>query len=601
MKKLILLIGLIGLILVPLFSSDLKVASSVNSDTIGLQDQLNYKVIVSGEDGNKVSTPSLRTVPGFSLLDTRSSTQSSFSWVNGKTTTSFTKTFTYTLSPRKEGDYTIPAVSFDFKGSTYNTKPIQVKVVKGTTNTSKARTRRSRSVFDNFYEEPAKTSSPDGETFLVAKPNKKSVFKGEPIKVDYTLYTTQNVSGLSISDEKDYPGYGKDEIYTARELRMNIKEYNGKNYRGILLKRVKLMPNSTGKVTAPTLELEVTLGQDFGSFWSTGSPRRKLVRNAPININVKELPTAGKPTSFNGAIGKFTLTGEMNKTELKAGDSFQYTIEIKGTGNISQFSAPEFPEIQNMRVMTPEVQNEALDTANAKKIVKYLVIAQEKGNYTLPSIEFSYFNPVLKKYMRPKTKQYNIKVTEGDSRFSNSVGYVQSSVNLEGRDIKYIISATRVPMFKTFFSTLWYWLLVIISISLYPITLYYVREQDKLAGDADLLRQKNASKILKKYLALASDHANKRRPEFYAAAHNGLIQYLTDKLRIPKGLTTEEIMSNMRNKAVEVKLIVELSEFFKICNQARFMPGGFTGTQINNHFSSLKKLVQEISRLKIKH
>ncbi|MBN2829126.1 MAG: BatD family protein, partial [Candidatus Cloacimonetes bacterium] len=357
----------------------------------------------------------------------------------------------------------------------------------------------------------------------------------------------------------------------------------------------------SGKITVPTLELEVNVGVDFGSFWSAGTPRRKIIRNSPVNITVDDLPDSGKPASFAGAIGKFKLNGEINRTELKAGESFQYTITLSGEGNISQFSAPEFPALQNMRVMTPEVQNEAIDSKSGKKTVKYLVIAQEKGNYIIPPIEFSYFDTESRSYKVLKTREYALTVTEGDSRFGGAVGYVQSSVNLEGKDIAYIVAKKRVPDFKPYFSSFWYWLLIIIALALVPLTYYYVNEKDKLAGDADLMRQKNASRILKKYLTLASQHATKRSVEFYAAAQNGLIQYLTDKLRIAKGLTTDQILNDMTAKDTPAELVNRLSEFFDICNQARFMPGGFTGERISKDFESLKKLIQDVSRLKIKH
>ncbi len=599
MKKLYIIISLV-LLLLPLWGQDLKVATSVNSSTVGIQDIVTFKVIVSGEDANTVDTPDFPTVKSFALKSVNNSVSSSFSWVNGQTTSSFTKTFTYQLIPKEVGTFKIPPIKFAHKNETFETKPLEVKVVEGSTNTSRSRTRRSRSIFDDFYDDSSQQSSNDGELFLVAEPDKRSVYKGEPVIVTYNLYTNQDLTGLSISDEKDHPGYGKEETYTAKELRWNIKEYKGQNYRSLTIKKVRLMPNITGKITSPTLELEARLGLDIGSFWSMGSPQRKLIRNAPVNITVKELPTQGRPESFSGAVGKFKLDSEINTPNIKAGDSFQYTLTIRGEGNISNFSAPDFPVLQNMRVMTPEVQNENINSKNASKSVKYLVIAQEKGVYTIPAIEFSYFDSSKRRYMTLKTKEYELNVAEGDQRFSNATGYVQSVVNLEGRDIEYIIPAKKVLRFKPLYATAWYWILLILAFATLPTTYFYVRQQDKLSGNADLLRQKNASRIIKKYLALASQHANKKQADFYAAAQNGLTKYLTDKLRVPKGLTTEDILNEMRSRDLSDALIKSISEFFQKCNQARFMPGGTSAQSITTDFETLKKLVNEISRLKLK-
>ncbi len=599
MKKIYIVLLLVSL-LIPLFAGDLKVATSVNSSTIGLQDVLTFKVIVSGEDANKIDTPSLPDIKGFAFRSVNNSVSSSFSFVNGKSSSSFTKTFTYTLIPKEKGMFTIPPVKLSHNNENFETKPLQVKVIEGTTNTSKSRTRRSQSIFDNFYDETSQQSSNDGEIFIVAEPDKKSVFKGEPINVTYNLYTNQELSGLSISDEKDHPGYGKEETYTASELRFSIKDYKGQNYRALTIKKVRLMPNITGKITVPTLELEARLGLDIGSFWSMGSPQRKIIRNAPVNIQVKDLPSDGKPASFNGAVGKFKLNAEINSLDIKAGDSFQYTLTITGEGNISNFSAPEFPELQNMRVMSPEIQNEDINTKNATKSVKYLVIAQEKGIYNIPTIEFSYFDSSLKSYITLNTKEFTLNVKEGDQRFGNAAGYVQSVVNLEGRDIDYIVQTKKIMNFRPLYSSAFYWLLILLIIISLPITYYFVQQQDRLAGNSDLLRQKNASKILKKYLNLASQHASNKHADFYATAQNGLTKYLTDKLRIHMGLKTDDILDSMRKQDIPEQLINSVDAFFKTCNQARFMPGGTSPKQISSDYEILKKLVQDISRLKLK-
>ena len=114
----------------------------------------------------------------------------------------------------------------------------------------------------------------------------------------------------------------------------------------------------------------------------------------------------------------------------------------------------------------------------------------------------------------------------------------------------------------------------------------------------DYIRQKQANRILKKYMKEASILAAQDDPGFYAAAQLGLSSYLADKLKEPRGSSTENIISKMSLKNISEELIEKIKTLFETCDQARFMPGGFSKEKIETDFQLIKETINEITKCK---
>ena len=87
----------------------------------------------------------------------------------------------------------------------------------------------------------------------------------------------------------------------------------------------------------------------------------------------------------------------------------------------------------------------------------------------------------------------------------------------------------------------------------------------------------------------ASTLAPQDDPEFYAAAQQGLSSYLADKLKEPRGSSTENIISKMSLRDIPNELIEKIKTLFETCDQARFMPGGFSKESIEADFQLITK------------
>jgi len=576
-----------------LSAQELKVDSYVDQTKIGTDDQIKFTIEITGEDANRVSAPKLPAIKGFRNLGSSTSTNSSVSIYNGKMQSEYTQKYTYTLAPRSAGTYIIPPVSFKYNKQTYTTSSIRINVIKGSTkplpptsgNLSQNRGKTSDDLKDNL--------------FLKAKISKKSFFKDEAIIINYVLYTRYDVSNLAFGEEPGYNGYWKEDAFTPTQIKFSRENYNGVLFNTMLMKTIVLFPTETGKKQIPRLEVLVDIRTQARSFFDFGSTKQYSVSSKPINIKVHELPDSGKPDSFINAVGSFKISSTISSTEMKVGDSFTYTLEVSGNGNLNQFDLPKLPEINHLRFLDPEITTDiSANKVTGKKTIKYLVIAQEKGMFTIPAIPFSYFDVVNKKYVTKKTKEYNISIGEGTGSFIPS-STAQSTVQQEGKDIGFIIRDTKLVNKNIFFLSFLYWLIYFVILILIPVSIIFANEQRKLHGNIDYQRQKQAAKILKKYLKQASAYHKRGDAGFYAAAQTGLSSYLADKLRIPRGSTTEQILIKLDEIHIDAEFHQKIQNTFEKCNQARFMPGGFSKQNIDEDFILLQEIVNDFSKLKM--
>ena len=577
-----------------LLAEDIIVESYVDKTKIGLQDQLKFTIEFSGEKAGEIATPDIPEIDNFRNMGVSSSSSSSYSIINGKMTSKIRKSFNYTLQPNRTGNFIIPPITLKAKDKTFTTQPISIKVVDGTTEPL-PQTSRQFSINDS----PGKL---EDNLFVLAEVDKKNIFKGEPITVEFSLYTRYDpydINDLSFSSEPVFNGFWNEVSFRAKRIGFTSATLNGERYHKMPLIRLALIPTRTGKLDISPLEMLVDVRIQSTSFFDFGSTKRYSIKSKSIYINVKELPYENRPNGFSGAVGQYTLSSSISDTEIKVGDSFTYTLNIKGTGNLKQFEVPALPEINNLRFLDPEISTKINeDKKSGTKTIKYLVIAQEKGVFKIPPISFSYFDPYQKKYIIQQTREYTLDVQEGDMTYISSSA-AQSSVEREGADIGFIITEIKLKDNTIYFDEFGYWLFWLAFILLLPVSYIYANERQKLSGNLDYQRQKQANKILRKYMKAATAHAGKGQIEFYSAAQLGLSSYLADKLKLPRGSSTDQLLTEVQKRTDSPEISEKISTLLEKCDQSRFMPGGFSRESIENDFKFLKEIIADISRTKI--
>jgi len=590
MKKIIFLLSLL-LISQFLFAQQIEVESYVDRTKIGISDLVKYTIEISGKKIGNISTPRLPKIENFENLGSSTSSSSNYSIVNGKMTSKVTKSYTYTLRPLKIGNYIIPPITIKIKDKSFTTDPIHIKVSEGSTQPAPPTS-------SSFTQQPNSSLDLSDNLFLKADISKNNVFEEEPIIVEYKLYSRYDIANLAFAGDTNFEGFWKEDIYKPESISFDRETYNGIMYNVMLMRSVALFPTRSGKLNIPSVVLNVDIRTQSHSFFDFGTTKRYNIKNKPTSVKVKPIPQNNKPVSFSNAVGKFKLSSNISQTQLNVGDSFTYTITISGTGNLKQFDIPKLKEVNNLRFLDPEITTDInKNKISGKKTIKYLIIAQEKGNFTLPAVPFTYFDTSSGSYKTLQTKPYQLKIGEGDLTFVASSA-AQSIVSLEGSDIGFIITDSELVSKNIYFDKFFYWFIWFIILLFIPASILYSNERTKLQGNIDYIRQKQANKILKKYMKEAIALADKNDPGFYAAAQLGLSSYLADKLKEPRGSSTEYIITKMSLKNIPNELIEKIKILFETCNQARFMPGGFSKERIKADFQHVKETINEITKCK---
>src|SRR5680860_975438 len=276
----------------------------LSKDKLGINERLRVDFAMN-KDGDNFNPPDFT---GFRVLMGPSQSISR-SWVNG--VRSYSKIYSYTLAPRSQGKFTIKQATIEIDGKTYKSTPKEIEVTPAV---------------DKPSDQMTADDVADESLHLVAEVSKTDPYLNEAVSVVYKMYIspTISISNYQPLDNPKYNNFWSQDIPVSR-LEVKNGTYNGKPYRYVILKRVVLYPQKTGKLEIEPLSLEVTVDvptnqRDFfgGRIYS---PAVKTVSAGNRTINVKELPEKGKPVNFSGAVGKFDFSVTTSKTHLNASES----------------------------------------------------------------------------------------------------------------------------------------------------------------------------------------------------------------------------------------------------------------------------------------
>ena len=550
---------------------------------VGEQFQVSYEL---NGDGKDFKTPNFTN---FEIIGGPfTSTSSSVQIINGSVSRTNTQTFSFHLRAIKEGTYTIPSASITVDKKKITSEPCEISVIASPSGSSNY----------NGNSTSTKTNVGAKEVFLKATPNKKKVYQGEQLLLTYNIYYTIPISQLAVSKSPSYSGFWtKDITDNDGSLQQSSTVIDGQQYNVATIKEIVLFPQKSGNLIIDPLDLTCVAqirqqrnrsqGYDpFEDFFSdvmgtSYTNVRKDIKSQPITIEVEPLPTANKPSSFQGAVGQFTFTSKIDKNELKVNDAFTLTLTVSGKGNIELLELPKpvFPpdfEVYDPKVSTT-VKNNALGIYGSKK-AEYIIIPRVSGDFTLEDIEFSYFNPSLKKYETLKSDIHTIQVQKGATN-NNTAIYTpgQADIKYLGSDIRHInvnnnaLSITGT----TFFMSPVYIAIIAIMALAFVVTLVVYNRINKFNKNKVLVKNKQATKIAKKRLNNAHNYLiSNNQNSFYEEFSQALWGYISDKLNISRSqLSMNSVKEIMLSKEVSEDIVNEFVELLNNCEFARFAPG----------------------------
>lgn len=554
-------------------------------------------VVVSGDQFRltyTVSTQKVRdfrapNIKGFEVLMGPSrSQQSSTQIINGNVTSTSSITFTYILMADKEGTYTIPGATIVADGENKTSNSVQIKVLPSD-QTGGSSSNGGSSGRASSRNQVAGSKITNQDLFITATATKTTVYEQEAILLTYKVYTLVNLTEL-YGDMPKLTNIYTQEVELPQKKTFTLEHYNGRNYNTTVWRQYVLFPQQVGKIEIPAITFEGTITQQvasddpFDAFFNGGSNYVQIKKNIispKLVFNVNALPS-GKPANFSGGVGDFSISSSISTKELKTNDAVTVKVIISGTGNLKLINTPEINFPKDFEIYDPKVDNNfnlTREGLSGNKVIEYLAIPRHAGNFTIPPIEFSYFDLKTKSYKTIKTEAYELKVEKGEGNADQVIADFTNKEDLKvlGHDIRYIklgdTKLTRKDDF--FFGSMSYYLWYIIPLVLFIVFVIVCRKQAIENANVAKVRTKKANKVATKRMKNASKLlAGNQKEAFYDEVLKALWGYISDKLSIPVSqLSKDNIEEELTKYGVNPELIKDFIGTLNECEFARYAPG----------------------------
>lgn len=564
--------------------ADAQIAVSVPSHvSAGENFRLSYTINTQDVDDFRAGTiPS-----GLELIaGPYTSQQSSYQMVNGHTSSSSSITFTYTLYAAKNGTFTIPSAHARVNGHNIYSRAVRVTVSGKARNNGGAPKMHQD---DDRGQEPAMRAAGSAITskdlFIKVTANKQRVHEQEPILLTYKVYTLVDLSQLE-GKMPDLTGFHSQEIPLPQQKSFHIERVNGRAYRAVTWSQYLMYPQMTGTLKIPSITFKGIVVEEnrnvdpFEAFLNGGSGYVEVKRNivAPgLTVQVDPLPS--KPADFSGGVGKFNISAQLSKKEVRAGDPVTLRVVIGGTGNLKLIKQPVVNFPKDFDKYDPKVTDKTKLTSSGvggNMVYDFLIVPRNQGKYTIPSVTFTYYDTDANTYKTLKTTPFTITVAPGDGK-----GSTESFDDPKDNDIHNIKTGdtTLHQMDKFFYGSPAYWISLLFLLTAFIILLIVFRKRALDNANIVKMRGKRASKIARKRLKKASQLMFLHKPEeFYDEVLRTLWEYVGYKLNIaPEKLSRENIKGNLSSHNVPDDSIDKFIAALDECEFERYAPGDASG------------------------
>ncbi len=562
------------------FGQQPSVSVSIDKQSVILGDSCILTVTV--RDANNPETPSIPNIPNFDVRyrGVRQESFSSFTLVVQGQQVQQSQTggginFDFELVPQAAGVFTIPSFPITIQSQTFRTQPFEIEV----------------------FDQAQKSE----DIFLKIDVDKNSVYLGEKVLATFSWYFNKDIKDYSVNvpwleNMKNFivsdPELDQTKRYQHFIVNGNTQVvaekatefYRGQQYAVIRFQKI-LTPLAVGTYTLEPsfLKSEVVQGysqssrsnffddffqSDFDSFFGQGGFRQAITqpfstRSEPVTIEVKEVPNTEQPASYRGAVGRFDFTVSAKPTHLKVGEPITLTMKVSGAGDVERIELPPLPELPDFKSYEPESR---VDTAPkggemvGEKTFEKVLVPRRVGNFEIPAISFTYFDPDTHNYETISQGPFQVQVEKGDAE---DTGVQVIALTPEGtadqtskqeikvlkQDVRYVKTdlGNIIKASKPVYENWTVWLAVLFPPPLFLALLWFWQShRERLQTDVGFARNLGALKNAKKHLETAEKLVASGSPrEYYNALSKAIGQYLADKLNRPLAGMTHDVIKEL--------------------------------------------------------
>ncbi len=591
-------------------------------NVVALDEQFNVTFVIESE--KSPSDFSWSAGDGFQLVwGPQKGSSSSISIINGKRTSSHQTTYTYILMPKSAGTFQLPAASATVDGQQISSSVQSVQVVtnasssqsSGQTQSSSGQASGQSSSSQDAASSSSGISSED--LFLRLSLSRSSVVVGEPITATLKLYQRVNIAGFENAKFPSFNGFWNQETYSPTNIEFERESFDDKIYNTAVLRKYVLIPQQTGTITIEPAELVCLVNvrvtphvsnSIFDSFFQDDYRTiRKKVTTNPVRVNVSPLP-AGQPASFGGGVGNFGISARVTSNELKTHDAASLIVTVSGRGNVALLEEPKVnfpPDFEVYDTKTTENTDKSSGSTSGSKTFEYPFIPRSHGEFTIPSVEYSYYDVTSGKYVTLRTDPVNIKVAKGKGVSSSSSEASSQTPGVERKDVRSLADdirfiSTKTPSFSRtggafFVGSAMFWVIVIFLAVAAVVTIFLLRKFAALKADVAGAKKRGATKMASRRLKLAKEYLDKNLySPFYEELHKALVGYVSDKLSMDMSeINKDSIREALVARGAGEALASEFTDLLDRCEFARYSSESADG-QMQKNFDDAVNVISSI-------
>ena len=529
------------------------------------------------------------------------SSQSSYQMINGHTSSSSSVTITYTLYAAKNGSFTIGASHALVGGKRLSSRPVKIQVSGHAQRTNGAPNMHGQDSYDQPRMRSAGSAISGSDLFIKVSASKKRVHEQEPILLTYKVYTQVDLTQLE-GKMPDLKGFHTQEVPLPQQKTFHTETVNGRPYKCVTWSQYVMYPQMTGRLEIPSITFKGIVVQQnrnvdpMEAFFNGGSGYvevKKDIKAPGITLQVDPLPQ--RPANFSGGVGKFNISASLDKKEVKAGEPITLRVVVGGIGNLKLLKQPVVNFPKDFDKYDAKVTDKTRLTANGVEgnmVYDFLAVPRNQGSYTIPSVEFTYYDTSKNAYKTIKTQPFKVEVEKGDGTSAESEDFASQDKDIH--TIK-LGKAEQHKADEMFFGSFGYWISLLMPLIAFVVLLIVFRRRAIENADIVKKRSNRAGKIATKRLRLANKlMLQGKQGEFYDEVMRALWGYMSYKLNMPaEKLNRDNIRETLGRHFVDDATIEKFTTALDECEFERYAPGDAAGN-MNRTFESAMTAIMDI-------
>jgi hypothetical protein len=580
-------------VLVALFTGAVFAASftaSLDRDAITLGENVTLSLKFDGIQPS--DTPAIPDIAGLQFQYIGPS--SSFTFINGQTSSSIT--YNYTVTAQHDGQFTIPALRADIGGQSFASLPLTLTVSKVAAPSA------------------ADLDTGDQVAFMKFIFPKNKIYVGEAVLGRLELYLRDDVQNFGNFQLTASPTDGFSAGKNAEPPNQRRRVQIGNHSYVVIPIAVPLTAIQPGQLTLGPFTASAVVvtpsqnqgGDPFFRMFNQGEQKQVTLATAPVTVESLPVPEQNKPANFTGAVGDFMLTASAGPTTLTVGDPITVRVQISGSGALDAVTLPTQDAWNNFKTYPPTSKLETTDQFGFQgtKTFEQIVSPLNSDVQELPPFTFSFFNPNDGQYHTLTQPATPLTVhSAGASALPTIAGNKNSSTdnsappqdilpikeNLGALETKTVPLIAR-PEFLALQS---------LPVLAFLAAFIWRKRTDNLANNPRLRRQRAVAQLVSIGLDDLKKFAAENKPdEFFAMLFRLLQEQLGERLDCPATAITENVVEeNSILRGANEATRNGLRELFQLCNQARYAPVRGTA-ELNSVAAQFEKAVRELQEVK---